>query len=135
MMAIRNAVRVRQPGEIEALLPWHAAGTLNARDKCRVDHALATDSDLARQYRAICEEHAETVLLEESLGAPSFRAMQKLFAAIDAETARAGSAARDVADAAAFIPQLCPASPRRPTAIRQQSRLPNDKIVRLAAAP
>lgn len=88
MMAIRNTVQDEQPGDIEALLPWHAAGTLSARDTRRVDEALAADPELARQYEAIREEYAETILLNESLGAPSSRAMQKLFAAIDAEPAR-----------------------------------------------
>src|SRR5215468_6590957 len=77
-----------EPGEIEMLLPWHAAGTLNARDARRVEEALARDPDLARQYAVIREEYAETIALNESLGAPSVRAMQKLFAAIEAEPAR-----------------------------------------------
>jgi anti-sigma-K factor RskA len=75
--------------EIEALLPWHAAGTLNRRDADRVEQALATDHDLARQYDLVREELAETIHLNETLGAPSARAMEKLFAAIDAEEARA----------------------------------------------
>jgi anti-sigma factor RsiW len=78
----------QQPSEIELLLPWHAAGTLNARDTRRVDEALARDPELARQYAVIREEYAETIHLNESLGAPSTRAMQKLFASIDAEPAR-----------------------------------------------
>ena len=94
MMAIRNTVQDELPGDIEALLPWHAAGTLSARDTRRVDEALAADPDLARQYEAIREEYAETILLNESLGAPSSRAMQKLFAAIDAEPARSSGSAR-----------------------------------------
>jgi anti-sigma factor RsiW len=77
-----------EPEELEALLPWHAAGTLSARDKRRVDEALTRSPDLARQYAVIQDEYAETILLNESLGAPSARAMQKLFAAIDAEPAR-----------------------------------------------
>jgi len=88
MMAIGKKMVDQEPGEIEALLPWHAAGTLNARDTRRVDEALASDPELARQYAAIREEYAETILLNESLGAPSSRAMQKLFAAIDAEPSR-----------------------------------------------
>ena len=72
----------REPTEIEALLPFHAAGTLNLRDARRVDEALASDPELARQYAVIQDEYAETILLNESLGAPSARAMQKLFAAI-----------------------------------------------------
>jgi len=82
----------REPTEIEALLPFHAAGTLGLHDTRRVDAALASDPDLARQYKAIQDEYAETILLNESLGAPSVRAMQKLSAAIDAEPARRVSA-------------------------------------------
>jgi hypothetical protein len=76
------------PEEVEALLPWHAAGTLSTRDARRVDEALARDVRLARQYAVIQEEFAETIHLNESLGAPSARAMQRLFAGIDAEPAR-----------------------------------------------
>jgi hypothetical protein len=78
----------QEPGEIESLLPWHAAGTLNPRDSRRVEDALARDPALARQYAAIQEEYAATIYLNESLGAPSSRAMYRLFAAIDAEPAR-----------------------------------------------
>jgi hypothetical protein len=78
----------REPSEIEMLLPFHAAGTLNARDTRRVEEALASDPELARQYAVIREEYAETISLNESLGAPSARAMQKLFAAIDGEPER-----------------------------------------------
>jgi hypothetical protein len=85
MMAMSKKITDQEPGEIEALLPWHAAGTLNARDTRRVDEALANDPALAKQYAAIREEYAETILLNEDLGAPSSRAMTKLFAAIDAE--------------------------------------------------
>jgi hypothetical protein len=87
MMAMSKKITDQEPGEIEALLPWHAAGTLNARDTRRVDEALANDPALAKQYAAIREEYAETILLNEDLGAPSSRAMTKLFAAIDAEPA------------------------------------------------
>lgn len=75
--------------DIEALLPWHAAGTLNRRDTDRVEQALASDRELARRYDLVREELAETIHLNETLGAPSARAMEKLFAAIDAEEARA----------------------------------------------
>jgi hypothetical protein len=88
MMAMSKKMLEQEPSEIEMLLPWHAAGTLNARDARRVDEALARDPELARQYAAIREEYAETIDLNESLGAPSARAMAKLFAAIDGEPAR-----------------------------------------------
>ena len=88
MMAMRKTMLEQEPSEMETLLPWHAAGTLNARDARRVEEALARDPELARQYAVIREEYAATIDLNESLGAPSSRAMQKLFAAIDAEQAR-----------------------------------------------
>ncbi len=79
------------PDEIEALLPWHAAGTLSAAESRRVEDALARDAALRRQFAAIREELAETVALNEALGAPSPRALQTLMAAIDAEPARAAA--------------------------------------------
>jgi anti-sigma-K factor RskA len=92
MMALSRKMLDDEPSEIELLLPWHAAGTLNPRDARRVEEALARDPDLARQFAVIREEFAETIGMNETLGAPSARAMQKLFAAIDAEPAREPSA-------------------------------------------
>src|SRR6266404_6366828 len=97
MMAVSKKMLDQEPGEIEMLLPFHAAGTLNLRDARRVDEALASDPELARQYAVIREEYAETIHLNESLGAPSARAMQKLFAAIDGEPARNSSASLNLA--------------------------------------
>lgn len=77
MMAASRKMAEQEPSEIELLLPWHAAGTLNARDSRRVEEALARDPELARQYAVIREEYAGTIDLNESLGAPSVRAMQK----------------------------------------------------------
>ncbi len=74
--------------EVENLLPWHAAGTLSRRDAQRVDDALARDPELARRYALVRDELGETIHLNETLGAPSPRAMENLFAAIDAEPAR-----------------------------------------------
>ena len=42
MMAMSKKL-LEEPGEIEMLLPWHAAGTFSARDSRRVDEALAQD--------------------------------------------------------------------------------------------
>ena len=75
--------------QVEALLPWHAAGTLSRREADRVERALAGDRELARQFELVREEFYETIHLNESLGTPSTRAVQKLFAAIEAEGARA----------------------------------------------
>jgi hypothetical protein len=109
MMAASKKMLDQEPGEIEMLLPWHAAGTLNARDVRRVDEALARDPELARQYAVIQQEYAETIHLNESLGAPSARAMAKLFAAIDAEPSRKPSASLNIsARLAEFFANLSP---------------------------
>lgn len=97
MMATSKKILEHEPGEIEMLLPWHAAGTLNTRDSRRVEEALARDPELARQYAVIREEYAGTIDLNENLGAPSARAMQKLFAAIEAEPPRQQRSSLNVA--------------------------------------
>jgi len=83
MIASRDKASDRE--DIEALLPWHAAGTLSRRDSERVEQALAQDAELARRFELVREEMAETILLNESLGGPSTRVAQRLFAAVDAE--------------------------------------------------
>jgi hypothetical protein len=109
MMAASKKIVEQEPSEIELLLPWHAAGTLNARDARKVEEALTRDPELARQYAVIREEYAGTIELNEGLGAPSTRAMQKLFAAIDAEPARKPSASLGIATRiSAFFASLSP---------------------------
>ena len=83
MISMNKEAPERQ--DIEALLPWHAAGTLSRRDSDRVERALASDRELARRFELVREELSETIHLNETLGAPSARAMEKLFAAIEAE--------------------------------------------------
>jgi hypothetical protein len=78
-------------GDIEDLLPWHAAGTLSPHDTQRVQTALAEDPELARRYQLVREELAQTIHLNESVGAPPARAVEGLFAKIDAEPARTPS--------------------------------------------
>src|SRR5947209_18404287 len=87
MIASKDKAPERE--EIEALLPWHAAGTLSRRDSERVEQALAQDAELARRFELARDEMAETIHLNESLGAPSTRAAQRLFGAIEAEANRA----------------------------------------------
>jgi hypothetical protein len=76
------------PGDVELLLPWHAAGSLNRRDAARVEQALANDNELPARYERVREELGEAIRVNESLGAPSARAMEALFAKIDAEPVR-----------------------------------------------
>jgi anti-sigma factor RsiW len=109
MMALSKKMLEHGSSEIEMLLPWYATGTLNARDARRVEEELARDPELAKQYAVVREEYAETIQLNESLGAPSARSMQKLFAAIDAEPARKPSVSlRLAARISAFFASLSP---------------------------
>ena len=108
MMALTKKMLEQEAIEIQLLLPWHAAVTLNARDARRVEEALASDTELARQYAAIRGEYEETIHLNESLGAPSARAMQKLLAAIDAEPARATASLPLSARIVTFFASLSP---------------------------
>ena len=84
-MNVMKSSPVRGLDEIEMLLPWYAIGALNARDTRGIERALARDSRLAEQYAAVEEEYAAIIDLNESLGAPSARAIEKLFASIDEE--------------------------------------------------
>jgi anti-sigma-K factor RskA len=108
----RDSRHTIEPTEIEALLPWYAAGTLRRRDRLRVEEALRNDPDLAKHTDLVREEFAETICLNESLGVPSARAMDRLMAAIDdeAQAARKRSSARAVA--ARFANFIASFSPR-----------------------
>lgn len=85
MITTKNEAPERE--DVETLLPWFAAGTLNRRDAARVEAALARDAELSRRFELVREELGETIRLNESLGAPSARAMTRLFEKIDAEPA------------------------------------------------
>jgi hypothetical protein len=99
----------KERDDLEILLPWHAAGTLNRRDAERVEKALANDRELLRRFNLAREELNETIHLNETLGAPSARAMEKLFAAIDAEPARKPKVSFDLAGRIAdFIASFSP---------------------------
>jgi anti-sigma factor RsiW len=107
MNTMSNEAHKRE--DIEALLPWHAAGTLSRRDAQRVEEALTSDRELAREYAQVREELAETIRLNETLGAPSVRAMERLFAAIEAEAPRHQSRSLNIgARLAEFIAGFSP---------------------------
>jgi anti-sigma factor RsiW len=95
MNAMKNEAE-ELPQDVELLLPWHAAGTLSRRDVARVEQALANDNELAARYDMVREELGEAIRLNETLGAPSARAMQNLFAKIDAEPARQPKASLNI---------------------------------------
>jgi anti-sigma-K factor RskA len=101
-----------EPTEIETLLPWYAAGTLRRRDRQRVEDALRYDPALARHADLVREELAETISFNESLGVPSARCMDRLMAAIDAETTAARKRNSVGAVAAQFSSFIAGFSPR-----------------------
>lgn len=74
--------------DISLLLPWYAAGTLSTGETRRVAAAIARDPELAKRLDDIRDEAAETLAVNESIGAPSRRVADKLFAGIDAEIAK-----------------------------------------------
>src|SRR5206468_511142 len=55
----------------------------------KIEQALESDADLAVQYATVQQDLVETIGLNESLGAPSARAMQKLMADIEADASTA----------------------------------------------
>ncbi len=84
-----------QRDEIDDLLPFYATGRLSEADRARVEAALARDPALRLRLDLAREEMEETVALNESLGHPSGRARDALFARIDAAGgSRASTAAR-----------------------------------------
>jgi anti-sigma factor RsiW len=104
-----NLNMTNEPDDIETLLPWHAAGTLSPRDARRVEEALARDPALAKRYALVREELGEAIRLNESLGAPSTRAMDALFKKIDAEPARRPRVSLNLAQRASeFFASLSP---------------------------
>ncbi len=104
-----NAISDKERAELEDLLPWHATGALDARDAARIDQAVASDPELARRLELVREEMAADVHLHELLGAPSPKALDSLFARIDAEPVRRPRlAVRIGAQVSAFFDSLTP---------------------------
>jgi len=58
------------PDEIEALLPWYAAGALSYEDRVRVETALEARPELRLSLATLEEDRDETVALNQTLGAP-----------------------------------------------------------------
>ncbi|MCE4222371.1 hypothetical protein HCU64_01280 [Methylobacterium sp. C25] len=78
----------KDPDEIDLLLPWHTVERLSPEEAETVEAALRADPERARHLDIAREERAETVALNQGLGAPSRAARDKLFARIEAEGRR-----------------------------------------------
>lgn len=103
---------VTEREDIETLLPWFAAGTLDRKDAARVEKALASDKELSRRFEMVREELGETIRLNENLGAPSARAMSRLFEKIDAESPAARTTMASVSFATRISEFITSLSPR-----------------------
>ena len=104
-----SAAKQSEPSEIELLLPWYAAGTLDARELQQVEAALATDPELAARYEWVRAELAQETHVSEAAGEPSGRDVKTLFAKIDALPAQKSRSSIDFgARIAEFLASLSP---------------------------
>ena len=104
-----NPAKQSEPSEIELLLPWYAAGTLDARESQQVERALANDPELAARYEWVRAELAQETLVSEEFGEPSGRDVKTLFAKIDAVPAPRSRSSFDLsARIAEFLAALSP---------------------------
>jgi anti-sigma factor RsiW len=98
-----------EPSEIELLLPWYAAGTLDPHESQQVEAALAADPELASRYEWVRAELAQETHVSEAAGEPSGRDVKTLFAKIDALPAQKSRLSIDVgARVAEFLAALSP---------------------------
>ena len=104
-----TAVKQSEPSEIELLLPWYAAGTLDPRESQQVETALATDPELAARYEWVRAELEQETHVSEAAGEPSGRDVKTLFAKIDALPAQKSRSSIDLgARFAEFLASLSP---------------------------
>jgi hypothetical protein len=104
-----TTVKQSEPSEIELLLPWYAAGTLDARESQQVERALANDPELAARYEWVRAELEQETHVSEAAGEPSARDVKTLFAKIDALPAQKSRASIDIgARVAEFLAALSP---------------------------
>src|ERR1700722_1957651 len=104
-----NAAKQSESSEIELLLPWYAAGTLDPREAQQVERALANDPELAARYEWVRAELAQETHLSEEFGEPPSRDVKTLFTKIDALPAQKSRSSFDLgARIAEFLAALSP---------------------------
>src|ERR1700722_17228853 len=104
-----TTVKQSEPSEIELLLPWYAAGTLDARESQQVEAALAADPELALRSGWVRAGLAPETRGSEAGGEPSGRDVKTLFAKIDALPAQKSRSSIDLgARIAEFLASLSP---------------------------
>ncbi|MGC1780532.1 MAG: hypothetical protein WBB34_21565 [Xanthobacteraceae bacterium] len=104
-----TANETTRPSEIELLLPWYAAGTLDPAEMQQVEAALASDPELASRYEWVRAEFAQETAIGETSGEPSPGDLRTLFAKIDAQPVRRLSPSANLsARIAEFLLSLSP---------------------------
>jgi anti-sigma-K factor RskA len=76
--------------EIDALLPWYAAGALSAAERAKVEAALGERPELRASLAVIEEDRDETVALNEALGAPGPDVWARVLAGVQATPRKPG---------------------------------------------
>jgi hypothetical protein len=70
--------------DIDALLPWYAAGALSAAERAKVDAALGERPELRASLTVIEEDREEAIALNEALGAPGPDVWARVFRGVQA---------------------------------------------------
>lgn len=71
--------------EIEQLLPWYVADTLDRAEHERVADYIRQHPEISSQLELVRDELDETISINESLGAPSAGALDRLMTSVAAE--------------------------------------------------
>ncbi len=79
--------------EIEMMLPWYVAGTLDRAETRRVEAYLRDHPELQDHLNLVREEMEETIGVNESLGTPSPGALDRLMERVDGEARPAAQTA------------------------------------------
>lgn len=75
------------PDEIELLLPWYAAGTLNERELAQVETYLANNPHVHDQLDLIEDEIGASIHANEAIDGPPAGALDRLMSQIESEGA------------------------------------------------
>jgi len=80
--------------DVDALLPWYAAGALSADKRAKVEVALGQRPELRASLATIEEDRGETIALNEALGAPGPDAWARVLHGVQAAPRKPGLAER-----------------------------------------
>jgi anti-sigma-K factor RskA len=108
-MTNANKATPGEPSDVELLLPWYAAGTLDPNEMREVEAALASDPEFAARYEWANAEFAEETAIGDAAGEPSPADIETVFAKIDAKPARRGQTTSGLSERIAeFLASLSP---------------------------